>query len=299
MGRWTAEYSFWTGVQIDPTLGVFLLGDDEMMEQRVPHTVVATLKEGDWSGMGLKWTASAVCWATKPRRELIVVGHEGEILAGPLGTLKEEESIEIDPPEGKSGHLRCARAIGGRAYIAGMDRQVYRRAAKGRWEAVDAGLPYEEEEVVSFEAIDGFSENEIYAVGRKGEIWRFDGKRWRQIDTPTNLILLGVHCAEDGVVYVCGQVGTLLRGRNDEWEIVKQKATQQDFWDVAWFKGSLYLATRDVLYVLRDGQMAPVDYGDDDIPFSFYRFSVSPAELWTIGSKDAMRFDGTTWSRLD
>jgi hypothetical protein len=213
--------------------------------------------------------------------------------------LKEEEPIEIEPDEGKSGFLRCARTIGGRAYIAGMDRQVYRRSTKLRWEALDAGLPGDDDEVVSFEAIDGFSENEIYAVGRKGEIWRYDGKRWHQIETPTNLILLGVHCAADGVVYACGQVGMLLRGRNDEWEVVEQTATEQDFWDVIWFKGSLYLATREVLYVLRNGEMAPADYGDEDIPFSFYRFTATPDVLWTIGSKDVMRFDGATWSRVD
>ncbi|HVO48906.1 MAG TPA: hypothetical protein VMT29_21495, partial [Steroidobacteraceae bacterium] len=147
--------------------------------------------------------------------------------------------------------------------------------------------------------LDGFSAKEIYGVGREGEIWRCDGKRWHRVSSPTNLILLGLHCAPDGVAYACGQVGTVLRGRGSTWELVPQKVTKEDFWDVALFKGVLYLATRNVLYALKDDELAAVDYGDADIPFSFYRFIVSESELITIGSKDVMRFDGQAWTRID
>jgi hypothetical protein len=303
MAYWTDEYSFWTGVQIAPDRGVFLLGDDEMMEKQLPHAVVALYEGDSWvpKPKGLEWSAISVCWATAPVTEVIVVGYEGHILAGPLDDMREETQIQIDREDDKSGFLKCVRSIDGRAYIGGMDRQVYRRTANRGWEAVDAGLPYEEEEVVSIEAIDGFSEDEIYAAGRRGEIWRFDGTRWHAVESPTNVVLLGVSCGDDGNVYACGQLGTILRGRNDTWEVVEQTVTDQDFWDIVWFKGAVYLATRKLLYVLKDGVLAPVDYGNDDIdiPFSFYRFAASEKELWTIGSKDVMRFDGVTWSRID
>jgi hypothetical protein len=299
MSQWTDEYSFWTGVQLDPRRGVFLLGSDEMIKKDIPYTVVATLKDDEWDGDGVKWLGTAVCWATKPRRELIVVGSEGEILAGPLEKLVEEDPIEIDNEDGKSGHLTCARAIDGRVYIAGMDRQVYRRAGKDEWEAADLGLPYDPKRVVGIQAIDGFSEKEMYAVGRLGEIWRYDGKRWHAVSSPTNLILLGVHCAEDDSVYVCGQVGTILRGRRNEWEVIKHKVTEEDFWDITMFKGVVYVMTRKVLYELKGKKLTPVDFGDTEIPFSFYRFAQSATEMWTIGTKDVMRFDGEEWSRID
>jgi hypothetical protein len=299
MSKRTEKYSYLNGTQVSADLTVFLLGKDELMEKKVPHTVVAVLNKGVWTPKMEKWTAISVCWGDTPAQELILVGYEGQIQAGPVGNLRDEAPIDIDKNTGKVGFLKCARNIAGRVYIGGLDRQVYRRITGG-FEAFDLGLPAGgEREVVSIEAIDGFDANEIYGVGRRGEIWRCDGKRWTQVSSPTNLILLGLHCAEDGFAYVCGQVGTVLRGRGDSWEIVAPKAVKEDFWDVAYFKGVVYLATRNVLYALKDGKLAPVDFGEADIPFTFYRFALSQDSLISIGSKDVMRFDGTVWSRID
>jgi hypothetical protein len=55
-----------------------------------------------------------------------------------------------------------------------------------------------------------------------------------------------------------------------------------------------------VLYVIKDDAAAPVDFGDDiDTPFTFYRFALSKEELWSIGSKDVVSFDGQRWTRID
>jgi hypothetical protein len=298
MSRWTDKFSYWTGTQIAPDRYAFLLGRDDLMEKRTPHTVLATLDKGTWVAKSFPWTSVGVCWGQKPVKELVLVGHEGHIAAGPVGNLEKEDPIDIEPEDGKVGHLRCARSIAGRVYIGGMDRQMYRRTASG-WESLDEGMPGAEEDVVGFEAIDGFSEKEIYAVGHEGEMWEFNGKKWRQISSPTNLILLGVHCAPDGFVYVSGQAGLVLKGRHDEWQIVEQTATREDIWEIALFKGTLYLATRGVLYQYRDDTTEPVDFGETEIPFTFYKFIVSDDQLITVGSKDVMRFDGTTWSRID
>ena len=298
MSRWTDKFSYWTGTLITPDLSAFLLGRDDLMEKRTPHTVLAVLDKDTWKAKSFPFTSIAVCWGEQPARELVLIGHEGDIAAGSVEELKREAGINIDGDAGKVGYLRCARSIAGRIYIGGMDRQIYRRI-QGGWEALDNGMPGEESTVVGLEAIDGFSSDEIYAVGHEGEIWRFDGHCWHPAASPTNLILLGVHCAADGFVYACGQVGTVLRGRGDEWEVIANAATQEDFWDVISFKGVLYLATRDVLYALKDGELAPVDFGETNIPFSFYRFAASDEYLLTIGSKDVMRFDGNTWSRVD
>ncbi len=299
MSRWTPQFSFWAGTQVTPQVDVFLLGKDDLMEKKMPHSVIAVLDHGKWSATSVNWPAISVCWGEKPDRELVVVGYEGDMQAGQVGALKDEPPIDIDKGEGKTGYLKCARTIAGRVYVGGMDRQVYRRISGG-WEAFDKGLPPGEAgQAVSIEAIDGFNAKEIYGVGRKGEIWQCDGKRWRQIASPTNLILLGLHCAGDGVAYACGQVGTVLRGRGDTWEVVPHKLIKQDIWDVVMFKGVVYLATRKVLYALKDGEIAPVDFGPVPIPFSFYRFAVSEDSLITIGSKDVMRFDGQSWSRID
>ena len=65
-------------------------------------------------------------------------------------------------------------------------------------------------ENAGFEDICGFNLTEVYAVGWNGEIWQWEGVRWIDRPSPTNLILTGVCCGTDGNVYACGQNGTLI-----------------------------------------------------------------------------------------
>lgn len=298
MSRWTEKFSYWTGMLLNEDSGAYLLGRDDLMEKKTPHTVLTTLDHGEWTATSFPWSAIAVCCAEDPVREWVLVGHGGEMAAGPPGDLTPIPPIDVDRDEGKFGPLRCARTIAGRVHVGGMDRQVYRRTRDG-WEALDEGLPGDDSEVVSIEALDGFDADEIYGVGRKGEIWRFDGKRWHAVPSPTRVILLGVHCAQDGFVYACGQMGTVLRGRGDAWKSIEQQATQEDLRDIVEFNGTIFLATSDVLYAMKDGVTEQVDFGEEDIPLSFHRFARAAGQLQTIGSKDVMRFDGSNWSRVD
>jgi hypothetical protein len=299
MSRWTEKFSYWSGIATPDGTLVFLLGRDDLMAKKVPHTVVARLTNGEWTAESYPFTSIGICAAARLKAQEILVGHGGEIMIGTGRELKPAEPIDIDRETGKVGYLRCARVIDGWAYIAGMDRQFYRRA-NGNWELLEANLPTEDELVVGFEAIDGYSEREIYTAGHEGEIWRFDGKKWHAITSPTNLILLGLHCSVDGFTYICGQAGAVIRGRKDTWEKLPLTGTTEDLWDITQFQGKVYVATRELLYFIDGDALVPVDFGDDiDIPFSFYRFLLLSDRLITIGAKDVMSFDGKTWSRID
>jgi hypothetical protein len=127
---------------------------------------------------------------------------------------------------------------------------------------------------------------------------RYDGHIWQQLQSPTNLILTDVCCAEDGNVYACGQAGTLLRGRNDTWDVIDHGATTEDFWSVVWIHGALYLSTMLGIFVLRDDALQMINMGDDHAS-TYYHLSAADDVLWSIGAKDLMAFDGTTWSRVD
>ncbi|HEX5244275.1 MAG TPA: hypothetical protein VFW23_13515, partial [Tepidisphaeraceae bacterium] len=116
--------------------------------------------------------------------------------------------------------------------------------------------------------------------------------------TPTNLILTRVVCGGDGNVYACGQVGTLIRGRKAKWELIQHGATENDFWGLAWFGGSLYVATSKALYRLEGNALTRVPIGPD-IPGSYYHLKSAYGELWSIGPKDVMLFDGKNWTRID
>lgn len=109
-------------------------------------------------------------------------------------------------------------------YACGMKRQVYRRADRGCWTLLDAG-PTPEPGVNGFEAIDDFSEKEIYAVGWEGEIWQYDSAMWHRRHDGTHVILVDLVCAGDDQFYVLGQSRKLVRGRGLQREIVNLVGT--------------------------------------------------------------------------
>jgi hypothetical protein len=118
------------------------------------------------------------------------------------------------------------------------------------WTDVSATFP-DPRERVGFEAIDGYSDTEIYAVGWNGEIWEFDGTDWIGRDSPTNVILAAVCCAPNDVVYTAGLQGVLIEGRKDAWEAVRwEDDVTVDLWDLCWFQEKLYVATMTALYTL-------------------------------------------------
>ncbi len=191
---------------------------------------------------------------------------------------------------------RNVGVVDGFAYACGMDRQVFRRDGDNSWTAMNAP---NSEEATGFEAIDGFSANEIYAVGWNGEVWEWNGNGWAQHGGVTNVILTGVCCADDDRVYVCGQQGTLLSGRHDGWQLVDLDDFATDFWDAHWFKGKLYLATMQTLFTYeRDNGLTEVDFGDDP-PNTCYRLSSAEGVLWSVGGDDVFSFDGAEWTRVD
>ena len=50
-------------------------------------------------------------------------------------------------------------------------------------------------------------ERDLVAVGWEGEIWRFDGTQWQQVESPTNRILTCVCTDDDGLSFAGGRNG--------------------------------------------------------------------------------------------
>lgn len=176
-----------------------------------------------------------------------------------------------------------------------MKRQVYKRVDEKKWQAMNAAAPTGSD-AVGFEAIDGYSEDEIYTVGWNGEIWQFDGKKWHDRSTPTNLVLTCV-CCTPKTVYVGGQKGTLLRGRGDAWELIDFKEqVDVDIWDLCWFNDKLYVATITGLYTLKGNSLEDVDFGEGGTPMC-YSLSTAEGVLWSVGRDDVASFDGKKWQR--
>ncbi|HLY74699.1 MAG TPA: hypothetical protein VKU80_11330 [Planctomycetota bacterium] len=298
-GHWTDEWSFTTGAIRRKDLA-YLVGTHDKLIKKGPHSAIIAWDAGTWGQTTRKWGCTSCCVVKKPKEQLVAIGEGGQVYVVGSGEQHDEEMATGPESPKKLGYMRSVRAIEGIAYAAGMMRQVYRRDGADSWSPIDQGMRASRDaKVCGFEAIDGFAEKEIYAAGYKGEIWRYDGKKWRQVDSPTNLVLTNAICAGDDKVYACGQEGLLLRGRKDTWEIIDHQSTKQDLWGLAWYKDRLYLSSTKQVFSLEKGDVLERVRFGEDTPLTAYHLAVGDGVLWSIGAKDVMAHDGKTWTRID
>ena len=264
-----------------------------LIAQDIAHTRLTSVYQGRWGDAATTdWDSTAIAVARKPSEKLVFVGQDGDVSTYVGGT----STAEVIKPAPKM--IRNAKTVDGYVLASGMLRQVYKRVGEGEWRDISAPFPKAGEKV-GFEAIDGYSGNELYAVGWNGEIWEYDGSNWSNRSSPTNVILTAVCCAGDGVVYVGGQQGVMIKGRHDSWEIIEwEENVDVDIWDLYWFKENLYVATMRNLYTLERNQLVAVDFGELDVP-SCYSLTQAEGVMWSIGKEDVLSFDGTTWRRYD
>src|SRR5688572_6301478 len=179
------------------------LKDRKLDRQSVMHSRFIVLLGPEWSPLeDENWATAGMCVVKKPIEQMVAVSPHGDVLTIGSGKTTREK---ISP---RPFDLRFCGAIAGYAYACGMRRQVYRRSGEDEWEAIHAPEG-KKGELSGFEAIDGFDEKEIYAVGWEGEIWQLLKRKWTERSSPVNVILTGVECAPNGQVYICGQTGTL------------------------------------------------------------------------------------------
>ncbi|MFE7039641.1 hypothetical protein ACFU9X_09370 [Streptomyces atratus] len=292
--------SIGTGVVRYSDLSYLITTNDAAVSEGYTDSLLFSLDRGNWGAGTVEWLACSGTVCHMPNERYLVLGTDGSVRASGGGAVKEEAPIAscgVDPR--KRGPLREVRGIAkGRAYAVGTCRQAYVRDGEDQWKCIDQSAQVDDTPITdtSFESIDGFSEQEIYTVGWKGEIWKYDGSFFTQQHSPTNLALYKVRCASDGFAYACGQLGTLLRGRDDQWEVIEHESTKEDLWGMEVFDGQLYVSSTHFVYRLEDGKLKPVDFGDD-VPQTCYHLSAADGIMWSIGPKDVMEFDGSNWKR--
>lgn len=277
---------------------------DELLEDDTSHTKMLQWSVGDWGHFMLDWPVVALNGAIEPSfLKLFSMSPNGNIhIATDTGSWEHvEEHIDesIEGPE-RRGFLRSMRMIGKNLYVTGMQRQVYQRIDEAKWQRMDQGIliPHGSDIITGFNSIDGFNEQDIYAVGFGGEIWHYNGRVWQQLDSPSNLIFSNVKCVPPETVYICGQIGTLLRGRGNQWEIIEHEVTTGGFFGLEWFQNKLYVASSDNIFILEDDSLKPVETLKEKELFTSGHLHSNDSILLSVGSKHLVYTDGKSWTEI-
>jgi hypothetical protein len=266
------------------------------------HSYFGGWARGAWRIVESGYAVRSQAAVTVPETAIISISDVGNVRKStPQGGADEARVGDFSGKRvlGRT-RLNEVRACCGTAYTVGTRRAAYRRVRGGEWICIDDGCYSDREFRAGFESVHGFSEQEVYAVGRNGEIWQYDGTRWQQRDSPTNTWLNKIVCAEDGFAYAVGARGSIIKGRNDRWVVIPGVPDGYEFWSVEDYRGRIFLtANTMLLFELSDtGGVELVDFGDCTVPTSAYHLTKGGGSLYCFGSKDIRRYDGGKWEEI-
>ena len=285
-----------TAVVFSPDAGYLFACDPKKIDEDIPHTIIFKWKAGVFNQVECNYNAHTACLTEHPDLGLLNASEQGyyaiETRNGVTGGDIIDDSLPC-PNKPRLGGIRSVSSIAGTAYAVGLRGMVYRLDDIKRWTRIDEGLP----DSFDIQAIDGFNASDLYAVGRDGDVWHYNGKKWDKIGIPTNINLYAVKCSEDGSVYIGGLHGIFLRGRENEWTTINHDSDSEDIWDIEWFNEQIYISTMYTISRLQGEKFEHIDFGDD-APKSCYQLSVASGVMWSVGETDIMSFDGNNWTRV-
>jgi hypothetical protein len=242
---------------------------EDLDPERYAHTRMSlydaqSTKKWKWFYHDVEMNVVSVCLKKQTQTELrqgCALSKEGEIEFFVLKT--GAKRIEKIPDaglrlseyteEGVTGYVTHIREIGDSLYVCGQSGQVYRRTESG-WIHIDAGVfsplrDPDDDEVNSFNCIDGNDGNDLYVVGDDGVVFHCDGLVWRPVQVNTREHLLWVRCYGRDEVYICGYNGTLLRGSaRNGFKDVSALEDKLTWWCLCKFRDKVYLSATEGLY---------------------------------------------------
>jgi hypothetical protein len=277
-------------------LGVISLPD--MLSGGQPICRVFFCVNGQWSRFDQDFDidGKSMTFTAPPEKAWWLLGKNGEVIqmAGSTVTVERIPGAGLLVPDAY-GYVNTIKNIDGELYVCGYRRQVYRRRV-GTWASIADDI-LTRDKARGFFDIDGADKKHIYAVGWHGDIFIYDGRRWQQDDSPTNVHLGSVRCVSSKDVWIAGNEGTVLHGSFGRWDVIKNEDISGNWYCVEEFKGIIYLAGNVLLGYVDGNTTAILDVGLGT-EVSTHRLHAKEGILWSIGEKHILRFDGNAWTEI-
>lgn len=320
MGKKRASSTFLDGCIIEEDYFFTSTRLDLQPDDEYDHGRLKWFTKDDGFCQDRNWQVSSVCVMshneTNDKRAYVAL-EQGTGIVGiyvPGSTGPTDEVLPGAVERHGIASLLDITQIGNSLYLCGYGGAVMRRVS-GKWEIFSQGLKaltlgdylkqgmplteaLESSRITqrNMHAIDGFSENAIFCVGRGGLIFYCDGNTWRQVESPTNVVFNCVHCAADGFVYAAGDRGLLVRGKDKNFWVL-ESGVLDDFYAATWFNGHLYVGGLKGLYRLEKGGLRYVDTGQGN--FKCRALDAGHGQLLVVTERWLSVFDGQRWKRID
>ncbi len=297
-------WTFFCACAVYADFGFFAREEDELSDRDVVATTFYRWDEQlapaeQWAIYShvVDWRAQAMASAKEGSgdRVVVCVGRQGQFYEL-VPKIPEQYEGNIDSEE---IFPRAITALDGTLFLAGLGRVVRRRTDRGVWVEFGPGAADDgEQRVVGFEAIGGLSANLIYVAGWHGEIWRWNGRSWQQIDVPTNANFNAVACAADATVYVVGDNGSFVQGNGDQW-FVRDSARLENLLALEVFEDNVFAVTDyRILRLTDDGFVDEDRFENDDAPASCLQLLRGEDGVLSMGPKDLFSFSNGLWRRI-
>lgn len=310
------DYVFVRGRVVADDDYVFVAHDHALLEKERYRCIVLRRTAGTWTYLArFDWQAVDMAILGGAAVRAFVLGRDGQVgVVEDSGTAKANIAEERVDAKKTIGPLRGIDAFDSSVFAYGMKREIFRRSAAGKWSPFDTGMrtpiPTNGKVDVSalikqgikdmggIDALVAPADAPMHAFGMRGEIWLLEADKWKKVDSPTNLMLADATTVNDDI-YVCGQAGTLLKGKGHRWDVVVYTpAENHDFSDIEHFDGGIYLADGHSLRVLKKGTLELVNLDPKHVVPSSTLEQAAGRLLSVAGQEIFVTADGTQWTDL-
>ena len=279
------------------------LGDDdeEVPRKRLINYFREPKEEigfGQYSGFEVPTLAVA----QKPKAQAVMIALNGATAVQGAGVSATEQAISRGANGAIFRGIHNSANIDGYVYVTGPWRSVARRVMADQWESIvdrNLGMPIPKPDKFGstdsgFDSIDGFNTNDIYCAGSKGDVWRYDGKRWWQCPVPTNLLMETVCCAGNGYVYIGMAGGSILKGRENSWKVIHTDRMTVPFTDLVWFSDRVWCTSDHGLWIIENDILTKAEV-PAEISVCSGHLSARDGVMLLAGINGAALFDGKEW----
>jgi hypothetical protein len=205
------------------------------------------------------------------------------------------------PTSLKLGAIGGIRQLGSALYAFGYAGQIYRRTAAGLWDHFDQGIvgaPGDQHDVTGL-CLLGETFYAVTRMGGAGRIYARRGETWVTAGNPSGDWLNAIEADEEGIVWICGRNGTLMKGNAAHgFTLLGGARCAEEFLSIALYLGQVWLSAATALYTWTADRLVKVDTGLSPNVRSANRLQVVDNVLWSFGYDDVLRYDGETWTRF-